>query len=83
MGKISPDTFNQSKQYVNVRLQQGVPIVDADWNEMDDIRKHEHQTFLQEHKLPLLEKPGSLDKLMEHISLILQRSRNRVAANAA
>jgi CheY-like chemotaxis protein len=43
----------------------------------------EHQTFLQEHKLPLLEKPGSLDKLMEHISLILQRSRNRVAANAA
>lgn len=47
MGKISPDTFNQSKQYVNVRLQQGVPIVDADWNEMDDIRKHEHQTFIR------------------------------------
>jgi Family of unknown function (DUF6519) len=46
---ISRDTFeiNKAKQYVNVRLQQGVPIVDADWNEMDDIRKHEHQTFIR------------------------------------
>lgn len=28
-------------------MQQGVPIVDADWNEMDDIRKDEFRTLLK------------------------------------
>ena len=32
------------KHYVGVRLQQGVPLLDADWNELEDLRKHElHQ----------------------------------------
>lgn len=34
---ISRDSFNESKQYVGVHLQQGRPILDADWNEGQDI----------------------------------------------
>jgi hypothetical protein len=29
------------RQYVGVRLQQGVPIIDADWNELEDVRRME------------------------------------------
>jgi hypothetical protein len=49
MGNFSRDTFkfNQLKRYVGVRMQQGVPILDADWNEQDDIRKHELRAFLK------------------------------------
>lgn len=50
MGRFSRDTYKLLKQpdasgfvrdYRNVRLQMGVPLVDADWNELEDIRKHE------------------------------------------
>lgn len=34
-----------AKHYVGVRLQQGVPLLDADWNEMDGIRRVEHETL--------------------------------------
>ncbi|HEY3079226.1 MAG TPA: DUF6519 domain-containing protein [Chloroflexota bacterium] len=34
------DTFDPAKQYLGVRLQQGVPILDRDWNELEDIRRH-------------------------------------------
>jgi hypothetical protein len=47
MGNFSRDTFDRLKHYVGVRLQQGVPLVDADWNEQDDIRKYELQAFLK------------------------------------
>ena len=47
MGDFSRDTFDKLKHYVGVRLQQGVPLVDADWNEMEDIRKDELQFFLE------------------------------------
>jgi cytoskeletal protein CcmA (bactofilin family) len=49
MGDFSRDTFklNKMKNYVGVRLQQGVPILDADWNEMEDIRKSELQSFIK------------------------------------
>jgi hypothetical protein len=48
MGNFSrDDTFDALKHYVGVRLQQGVPIVDADWNEMEDIRKYELRAFLK------------------------------------
>ncbi len=49
MGNYSRDTYelNKLKNYVGVRLQQGVPLVDADWNEMDDIRKAEIRSFLR------------------------------------
>lgn len=46
-GNFSRNTFNKLKHYVGVRLQQGVPIVDADWNELEDIRKSELETFLK------------------------------------
>lgn len=39
MAQITPDTFDPLRGFVSVRLQQGVPIVDADWNEMDDTRR--------------------------------------------
>jgi len=47
MGNFSRNTFDKLKHYVGVRLQQGVPIVDADWNELEDIRKYELQAFLK------------------------------------
>src|SRR6266404_1189872 len=34
------------KQYVSLRLQQGVPFVDADFNELDDIRRTELELML-------------------------------------
>lgn len=34
------------RQYVSLRLQQGVPVLDADWNELDDIRRLELETLL-------------------------------------
>ena len=47
MGNFSRDgTFDPKKHYVGVRLQQGVPVVDADWNEQEDIRKSELHSFL-------------------------------------
>lgn len=30
---------SRSKHYVGVRMQQGVPLLDCDWNEMEDIQK--------------------------------------------
>src|SRR5262245_14362004 len=37
MGNFSRNTFEPQKNYVGVRLQQGVPLVDADWNELNDV----------------------------------------------
>ncbi|WP_286724414.1 DUF6519 domain-containing protein, partial [Pelotomaculum sp. PtaB.Bin117] len=62
MGNFSRDTFKLTNtiyqqitgeavknpmHYVGVRLQQGVPLVDADWNELEDIRKYEQRAFLK------------------------------------
>lgn len=52
MGNYSRDTFdgiveNRLKHYVRVRLQQGVPFIDADWNEMEDGVRYELETFLK------------------------------------
>jgi hypothetical protein len=47
MGNFTRDTFDRLKHYVGVRLQQGVPIIDADWNEQEDIRKYELRSFLK------------------------------------
>ena len=47
MAVITPDTFKPLTQYVSVRLQQGVPLVDADWNALDDTRRFELQAFLK------------------------------------
>jgi hypothetical protein len=47
MAVITSSTFDPLKTRCNVRLQQGVPIVDADWNELDDIRKFEMRAYLK------------------------------------
>lgn len=47
MAVITQSTFNPLKAHCNVRLQQGVPIVDADWNELDDIRKFQLRSYLR------------------------------------
>lgn len=47
MTVITPDRFDALKRYVGVRLQQGVPIVDADWNELEDARRFELRSFLK------------------------------------
>jgi hypothetical protein len=41
MGNFSRNTFDPQKGYVSVRLQQGVPLVDADWNELSDVTRDE------------------------------------------
>lgn len=41
MGNFSRNTFDPLKNYVGVRLQQGVPVLDADWNELNDVTRHE------------------------------------------
>jgi hypothetical protein len=41
MGNFSRNTFNPQRRYVSVRLQQGVPLVDADWNELSDVTREE------------------------------------------
>jgi hypothetical protein len=46
MGNFSRNTFDPAKGYVGVRLQQGVPLVDADWNELNDVTRHELYTAL-------------------------------------
>lgn len=43
---MTGETVANPKHYVGVKLQQGVPILDADWNEMDDIRRMEVQALL-------------------------------------
>ncbi len=41
------EEFSKVRHYVSVRLKQGVPLVDADVNEMEDIRRHEIRNFLR------------------------------------
>jgi hypothetical protein len=41
MGNFSRNTFDPLKRYTAVRLQQGVPLVDADWNELQDVTRNE------------------------------------------
>src|SRR5215510_12925624 len=47
MAVITSDTFDPLRAYSGVRLQQGAPLVDADWNEAHDVRKFEVQAFLK------------------------------------
>jgi hypothetical protein len=41
MGNFSRNTYDRTKLYTSVRLQQGVPLVDADWNEQADILRNQ------------------------------------------
>jgi hypothetical protein len=62
MGDFSRDTFELTnvlhqvlsgqvvanpRHYVAVRLQQGVPLLDSDWNELDDLRRLELQALIK------------------------------------
>lgn len=47
MPLITDDTFDPLRRYVSVRLQQAVPIVDADWNERDDIDRYERRALVK------------------------------------
>ena len=47
MGDFSRNTFDPQKHHVGVRLRQGVPLLDADWNERDEIHKHERQNTVR------------------------------------
>jgi len=38
--KDGKDTFDPQKNYIGIRLQQGVPLLDRDWNELEDIRRY-------------------------------------------
>ena len=46
MAVITADTFDPLRSYIG-SAQQGVPLVDADWNEAHDVRKFEVQAFLK------------------------------------
>lgn len=41
------DTFDPDKDYIGIRLQQGVPLLDRDWNELEDIRRAAERTIRQ------------------------------------
>lgn len=45
MAVITPDTFDPLKRFVSVRLQQGVPLVDADWNEGEDAQRFAARSY--------------------------------------
>lgn len=47
MAVISPSIFDPLNRYVGVRLQQGVPVADRDWNELEDTLKFEQRAFLK------------------------------------
>lgn len=47
MANYSRETYNRLAQYASVRLQKGVPLVDADWNERDELRRGELRDFLR------------------------------------
>ena len=63
MGNFSRDSFKETnmlasllgvaapvadpRQYVGVRLQQGVPVLDADWNELEDLRRMETMALVR------------------------------------
>lgn len=38
-----------AKHYVGVRMQQGKPILDTDWNELEDLRRHELAALFQKY----------------------------------
>jgi hypothetical protein len=39
------DTFDPTKDYIGIRLQQGVPLLDRDWNELEDIRRYQEMAL--------------------------------------
>ncbi len=39
----------EPRQYVDVRLQQGVPLLDADWNEAHEVRRREVELLIRDH----------------------------------
>ena len=43
---LGPVPQPNPRHYVSLRLQQGVPLLDADWNEQEDIRRIELETVL-------------------------------------
>ena len=43
------DTFDARKRYIGIRLQQGVPLLDRDWNELEDIRRHQEWLLRTHH----------------------------------
>src|ERR1044072_1603153 len=63
MGNFSCDSFKETsalasllglaapvvdaREYVGVRLQQGVPVLDADWNELEDLRRMEMMALVR------------------------------------
>ncbi len=44
---LTGETVSDPRHYVGVRLQQGVPLLDADWNELEDIRNRELRAILK------------------------------------
>jgi hypothetical protein len=45
---LTGTTVSNPKHYVGIRLQQGVPILDSDWNELEDIRRHELELIVRD-----------------------------------
>ncbi len=43
------DTFDPQNHYIGVRLQQGVPLLDRDWNELEDIRRYQELMLRQKY----------------------------------
>ncbi|MFC1597128.1 DUF6519 domain-containing protein [Planctomycetota bacterium] len=46
-GDFSRITYDPENQHTRVLMQQGRPLLDADWNEQVEIQLHEHRTLVQ------------------------------------
>jgi hypothetical protein len=44
---LTGETVVDPRHYVGIRLQQAVPLVDADWNELEDLRRQEMRIVLR------------------------------------
>jgi hypothetical protein len=44
---LTGQTVTNPRHYVAVRLQQGVPLMDSDWNELEDLRRLELQALVK------------------------------------
>ena len=45
---LTGEAVSDPRHYVGVRLQQGVPLLDADWNEKDDIHRQQNRIHLKQ-----------------------------------
>lgn len=73
--QISRDTFQPSRHYSGVQLQQGRMIVDADWNELADISRTRLDAALGDAVVSGAPRTGGLELFLSGSALLLRPGR--------